>query len=327
MPRQDCGGRIRAWLAPSSTSASSSFPSRSTGGSDDKGRAGRQRWTAAAFGTEPMHHFRRSLLAEGLKIFDLAALSACLGFAVLLPAAPARPTGLAGVLSLRISLRSVLLAFVFLVLCRRIFECCGLYQSQRLGSRKKFYKAILRAVTLAALLLGGLLAAFGESAFHGASVLEFWAAALTLVAFSRVFLYTSLAAVRRRGRNLRSILIIGAGRRGRSFAESIQRRPELGYRVVGFLDDSGGGPGPAPLLGGIGDLPRILREEQIDEVALALPLKSFYSQASRLVSFCEEQGIVIRLPGGLFEAPLAQVESERLDELGVLTLSTVRGSA
>jgi exopolysaccharide biosynthesis polyprenyl glycosylphosphotransferase len=272
-----------------------------------------------------MHHFRRSLLAQGLKIFDLAALSACLGVAVLHPAPP-RPIGLTGVLSLRISLRSVLLVFVFMVLCRRIFECCGLYQSQRLGSRKKFYEAILRAVTLAALLLGGLLAAFGESAFHGASVLEFWAAALTLVALSRVFLYTSLAAVRRRGRNLRSILIIGAGRRGRSFAESIQRRPELGYRVVGFLDDSGG-PGPAPLLGGIGDLPRILREEQIDEVALALPLKSFYSQASRLVSFCEEQGIVVRVPGGLFEAPLAQVESERLDELSVLTLSTVRGSA
>jgi exopolysaccharide biosynthesis polyprenyl glycosylphosphotransferase len=64
----------------------------------------------------------------------------------------------------------------------------------------------------------------------------------------------------------------------------------------------------------------------VDEVAVTLPLKTFYAEAAQVIAVCEQHGVVVRIPGDLFNARLARVESEQLEDLSVVTLFTGRGS-
>lgn len=61
---------------------------------------------------------------------------------------------------------------------------------------------------------------------------------LFLFLFSEKFLLSKfLNRLRKKGRNLRTMLIIGAGDVGKKFYDTINENPHFGYKVIGFLDD------------------------------------------------------------------------------------------
>jgi Undecaprenyl-phosphate glucose phosphotransferase len=96
-----------------------------------------------------------------------------------------------------------------------------------------------------------------------------------LVAATRVLFRMALESVRRRGLNLKSILLVGAGELGERVVETIERHRELGFRVTGVLSRDLLLPGTmvqgVPVLGTTDELERVLREHPVDQVILALP--------------------------------------------------------
>jgi Undecaprenyl-phosphate glucose phosphotransferase len=78
----------------------------------------------------------------------------------------------------------------------------------------------------------------------------------------------------RSGVGLRRILIAGSGELGRLVADKIIEHRELGYQIVGFVDDKPGdrlGYRGLPLLGAIDETTEIAAREQIDHLYVALP--------------------------------------------------------
>jgi Undecaprenyl-phosphate glucose phosphotransferase len=78
----------------------------------------------------------------------------------------------------------------------------------------------------------------------------------------------------RSGVGLRRILIAGSGELGRLVADKIIEHRELGYQIVGFVDDKPGdrlGYRGLPLLGTIDEATEIAAREQIDHLYVALP--------------------------------------------------------
>jgi FlaA1/EpsC-like NDP-sugar epimerase len=71
------------------------------------------------------------------------------------------------------------------------------------------------------------------------------------------------------------ILIYGAGKAGVTILSEIRANPQLGYEVAGFLDDDAGKRdlrlNGARVLGGIGALEHVAREQRVQEVLIALP--------------------------------------------------------
>jgi len=71
------------------------------------------------------------------------------------------------------------------------------------------------------------------------------------------------------------VIILGAGRAGLLVLNEVSRHPELGYRVVGFVDDAGDKRyiriQGTPVLGTSRDLPRLLQKHHINLVILAIP--------------------------------------------------------
>jgi FlaA1/EpsC-like NDP-sugar epimerase len=70
-------------------------------------------------------------------------------------------------------------------------------------------------------------------------------------------------------------LIVGAGDKGEQFLRSIRLSPESVYLPIGFVDDSPVKQGVAihglDVLGKIKDIPKVVRENQIEEIIIALP--------------------------------------------------------
>jgi exopolysaccharide biosynthesis polyprenyl glycosylphosphotransferase len=50
----------------------------------------------------------------------------------------------------------------------------------------------------------------------------------------------------------------------------------------------------------------------VDEVVIALPIRSLHDDASRIAALCEEQGIILRLPSNIFNLKHAQSDAEEL---------------
>jgi exopolysaccharide biosynthesis polyprenyl glycosylphosphotransferase len=107
------------------------------------------------------------------------------------------------------------------------------------------------------------------------------------------------------------VLIVGTNPRAVCFARKIEARPELGYRIAGFLDDDW--PGLAefrktgyPLISDLAGFPSYLRNQVADEVVVALPMESSYARASRIAGWCKEQGVVVSVLPDIFNMRMAR---------------------
>ncbi len=93
---------------------------------------------------------------------------------------------------------------------------------------------------------------------------------ITRYAFRRIFFALGLLST--------NIIILGAGRTGKLFAEKITEHKFTACKVVGFLDDDESKQGKLiagfPVLGRLDDLERMYKEKQIDEAAIAISTAS-----------------------------------------------------
>jgi FlaA1/EpsC-like NDP-sugar epimerase len=94
---------------------------------------------------------------------------------------------------------------------------------------------------------------------------------------------------------LKRFLIIGAGNTGESLLREIHRMTVAEYDVVGFIDDDPAKQGirihDIPVLGTVEQLPEICKENNIEEVAIAMP-SATVPQRRRVVQVC--QGTKVR---------------------------------
>ena len=76
-----------------------------------------------------------------------------------------------------------------------------------------------------------------------------------------------LISLRRKGKNIRNLLIIGAEEVGKNFKETITRNPDFGYHFSGFLDNTSKDD---EVIGVLDQLDEKIKEKEIDEVIITL---------------------------------------------------------
>ena len=194
----------------------------------------------------------------------------------------------------------------------------GLYQSKRLASWWAELTDTLRAVSCCALILAGLaLVAEWRSVGRGA-LLGFCLIAAAVLFAIRVLKRVVLRQFRLRGRNLRRVVIVGTGARAQQMASLINDHPELGYYLIGFIDNVRE-PG---VVGPLDRMAEILSSNVVDEMMIALPIKTFYEEIANIVRVAEDQGVTVRVHSDLFNVRLARAVAEQLDDTPILSLYT-----
>jgi exopolysaccharide biosynthesis polyprenyl glycosylphosphotransferase len=240
------------------------------------------------------------------------------GFATLV-VSHASLASLEEVLAIRVKIQNFVI-FSGLLLCwHMIFNMCGMYASHRLSSRRDEVLDLAKAISI-----GTVFIYLGHFAFHIKLItpeflVAFWAAAVLTAIISRMLMRLFLAQVRLHGRNLRDMLIVGTNARGLQFANKIRENPALGYRIVGFVDHdrpeqeefkNSGFHRVADFAG----LPTFLRKNVVDEVVIALPMRSMHEEASEVAALCEEQGILLRFASTLFDMKISRRRIEEVVE-------------
>jgi len=132
----------------------------------------------------------------------------------------------------------------------------------------------------------------------------------------------NLRRLRSRGKNLKTLLVIGGGTRAQWFASQVRKRSDLGYRILGYLDNDerfSNGVSDIRWLGELDVLPTIVENNVIDEVFIALPIKSQYSHIESVINVLEEQGIMVHLFSDPF--PHQLVRSRHTEFAGATMLS------
>ena len=269
---------------------------------------------------------RRRILLQAAKLFDLALMVFSFALATVLVAYETPTISLAQFLSMRVKVQNIALFALFLLAWHVVFSSFGLYSSKRFSPRWAEVLDIAKASTLGSAIVFVAAIFLRIHMVTPLFILIFWVASTLGGAGSRVLLRYLLAGIRRRGRNLRQMVVVGTNPRALRFARKVEARPELGYRIVGFVDGHWAGmeifeQTGYQLVSDFAGFPRFLREQVVDEVVIALPMESSYRQAARIAALCEKQGIIVRLLSDLFNLRLAQSRAEEFEGEPVITLS------
>lgn len=127
----------------------------------------------------------------------------------------------------------------------------------------------------------------------------------------------------RRGKGVIRVLIVGGGEVAHSIMRTVCARSDLGYQIVGFVDDdpqlSQTDIGRFVALGTTERLPDLIDTHSIDEVIITLPWTR-HAQIVAIMDLCERFGIPVRIVPDLFRLALSKVAVDHLDGIPLLGL-------
>ncbi len=182
---------------------------------------------------------------------------------------------------------------------------------------------IVSAVTITLMISLVLVFVFQPRVYSRLLLLEAGIMMMLFLSVDRLLAMYILARLRRRGIGVKRIVIVGAGEVGRRVMRSIVARPDLGYEVVGYMDDNPlkgkGEIGRFKGLGPIDNLPTIIENESVDEVIITLPW-TYQRRIWEILQECRQRQVEARLVPDLFQLSLSRVE---VSDLGGVPLVSV----
>ena len=219
------------------------------------------------------------------------------------------------------------------------FQVQGLYRLRRGRTRVDDFFGVLVGSLLGTLL--GVLGTLYAQTYHlseslkeqGFLEVSRWVWALFLI-FTVLFTYASREAVRdllrrrwRAGVGLKRVLVVGVGDLGRMVADRILEHAELGFRIIGFVDDRAAttdaiGYRGLPVLGAISDLPAVCSHEKVDEIYVALPIEEHIKMLG-VVEYASRECIDVHVVPDLLQFIALRARLEDLDGLPLISINDV----
>ena len=129
--------------------------------------------------------------------------------------------------------------------------------------------------------------------FSRTLILLFYVINMILTFLYRMLVRKFLYFIRRKGNNLKHVILVGYSRAAEAYLDRIASNPQWGYVVHGILDDHvprGTLYRGVKVLGSLGNLEYILPENKMDEIAITLSLED-YDSLEHIVDLCEHAGV------------------------------------
>lgn len=221
-------------------------------------------------------------------------------------------------ISFSILLLSIMLFWVFA-------ELWGAYEDLRirpLWVEMRRLSAAWVSTGLSLLVLGWV---FKLTAEYSRLGMTFWfLLTLSFLGVGRYSIRQILKAVRRKGRNRRRAVIIGAGSLGQRWLRTLHNHFDLGIDVLAFFDDApelcNGSVQGVPVRGNAIAAAQFVKENKVDLVYLALPLRAEERIQQVMQQFYDSTATVYLLPN-IFVFELLNLRVFQVDGIPLIALS------
>ncbi len=174
-----------------------------------------------------------------------------------------------------------------------LYQQFDLYGSKRASGRKRELFNIIKSNTVGLVAFIVVLYLINNPDFSRQMIFIFWAVNIVAETAVRNVIRYALRFIRRRGKNLKYVLLVGYSKSAESYVNRIRLNPQWGYVVRGILDDHverGTMYKGVKVLGRIDNLAVILPENKLDEIAITLSLAE-YGRLPEIVEQCEKSGV------------------------------------
>lgn len=129
-----------------------------------------------------------------------------------------------------------------------------------------------------------------------------------------------------KGEGITRCLIVGAGALARSLMERLHSRPELGQKVIGFLSDDAAETGAdiagLPVLGSVEQVQRIVNEQRIQRVYVALPMAA-HDRLAVVLDHLEEEMADVSVVVDLLDYVVLRSAVEDFEGLPIVSLKQI----
>jgi len=174
---------------------------------------------------------------------------------------------------------------LFLLFMLAIF---GIYNTTRVRRLKKDFVLIVGANLIGVIAIGGALFVFRLEDFSRGVLVVFTAADIIFLSLKRLIMRSVFSEMRKKGFNLKHIIVVGTGRIAQQYARNVQIQKSLGFSIEGFFGEIPK-EGAVNLLGGFMEVESKLKEAGIDEVVIAIDSDETI-WITPIISLCEKYG-------------------------------------
>ena len=183
--------------------------------------------------------------------------------------------------------------FVMIPAMLILYSACNLYSTHRLKGRRVEIASITQANVTGGLIFMTALQLLHQEYWSRSMIFIFFVFNVVLDVCARFFIWGSVCRMRKRGRNLKNVLLVGYSRAAEEYIDRVVQNPQWGYNIRGILDDkveSGTLYMGVKVIGRIDNLMVILPENHLDEIAITLGLSEYY-RLEEIVALCEKSGV------------------------------------
>lgn len=174
-----------------------------------------------------------------------------------------------------------------------MYSALNLYKSKRYSSAKREFFDIIRANLIGLVIFFVALYIINEPNFSRSVVFIFCIINVVLTILVRNGIRVFLRQIRKKGYNVKYIVLVGYSRAAEEYVDRILANPQWGYVVRGILDDhvpAGTLYRGIKVVGRVDNLYYVLPENKLDEIAITLSLED-YDRLEEIVGLCEKSGV------------------------------------
>lgn len=206
-----------------------------------------------------------------------------------------------------------------------LYSAFQLYTPKRTTRKRVEIFTVVKANTVGIFGYLAILYIMHEADYSRSMLAIFYILNIAIASGYRLVLRDMLHLFRKKGYNLKHVLLVGYSRAAEEYIQRIVQNPAWGYQIMGILDDHMDREvsfEDVAVLGPVDDIYRILPQNQLDEIAITLSLND-YDRLEEIVSFCEKSGVHTKFIPDYNAVIPTRPYTEDLDGLPVINIRNV----
>jgi exopolysaccharide biosynthesis polyprenyl glycosylphosphotransferase len=184
-----------------------------------------------------------------------------------------------------------------------VFSFAGLYQHWFVRSRFDEFSSVFKAVSIGCIIL--FFAVFIDDTINDAPIVSrfliilYWLSMVFCVGAGRVLIRGFQRNLLQKGIGLRKSIIVGTGAKSSELYETIEKFPQLGYKITGFVSLNGADK-TEKTLGVLSDIPDIIRRYDVSEILIALE-QNEKQMVLDVIKYCSGANVHLKIMPDTYE--------------------------